>query len=173
MRDKAIFIGFLGLALLAARWLTRFIAIRRFMRETGAERAKLLGEKTGFLGYKAMKQAKEAMQSGQYTAILRRRFAEHGPTWRVSGETFTADPENVRAIYHGIENWDVGTRKQTWAPLMSKGIFVSDGKEWEHSRASTSPGSLFHIASNYPHIAHTNYVATRMNLSLLTRVIIL
>jgi hypothetical protein len=125
-----------GLALLLlARWIARQVAIRVFMQRTRAKHPPTLAEDRGFLGMKAMSRSLAAMERGEFTKMWREQFEWAGQTYRMpTGHIATIDIENIKALYGNLDMWIVGPRKIGWAPLLSKGIFVSDGKEWEHSR---------------------------------------
>lgn len=58
------------------------------------------------------------------------------------GESFiaTIEPENVKTMLAtNFKDWDLGYRKRLFQPLLGNGIFNSDGKAWEHSRALLRP----------------------------------
>jgi len=54
---------------------------------------------------------------------------------------FTSDPENLKAMLATqFEDFDLGpVRRGTMLPSLGDGIFVQDGKAWEHSRAMLRP----------------------------------
>ncbi|KAF2087173.1 putative P450 monooxygenase [Saccharata proteae CBS 121410] len=60
-----------------------------------------------------------------------------------AGDTqiFTADPKNIQALLATqFKDFVLGeTRTNNFAPLLGYGIFTSDGKMWEHSRAMLRP----------------------------------
>ncbi|ATY60336.1 cytochrome P450 family [Cordyceps militaris] len=54
---------------------------------------------------------------------------------------FTAEPENIKAILAtSFKDFSLGdNRIGNFKPLLGDGIFASDGKKWEHSRAMLRP----------------------------------
>lgn len=63
---------------------------------------------------------------------------------------FTADPENIKAIL-ALQFKDFHlppTRKGTFDDLLGTGIFTSDGRAWEHSRALLRPNFAREQVSN-------------------------
>ncbi|KAJ6036770.1 n-alkane-inducible cytochrome P450 [Penicillium herquei] len=52
----------------------------------------------------------------------------------------TCEPKNFQAILATrFEDFDLGSRNDAASPLLGDGIFASDGKIWEHSRALLRP----------------------------------
>jgi cytochrome P450 len=52
----------------------------------------------------------------------------------------TSDPENIKAILAtSFESFGLGQRLRAFSPLLTGGIFVSDGPAWQHSRALVRP----------------------------------
>ncbi|KAF2176380.1 cytochrome P450 52A12 [Zopfia rhizophila CBS 207.26] len=58
-----------------------------------------------------------------------------------SGAIFTVDPKNIQTILATqFKDFGLGdTRNNNFFPLLGHGIFASDGKQWEHSRALLRP----------------------------------
>jgi hypothetical protein len=53
------------------------------------------------------------------------------------GRTFfnTIDPELVKAVLAtNFKDFGLGDRHRPFGPLLGRGIFTSDGAQWEHSR---------------------------------------
>lgn len=49
----------------------------------------------------------------------------------------TIDPENIKAILStNFADFGLGGRSESLSPLLGRGIFVSDGPKWEHSRVA-------------------------------------
>ncbi|KAJ5097232.1 n-alkane-inducible cytochrome P450 [Penicillium angulare] len=52
----------------------------------------------------------------------------------------TCDPKNIQAVLAlKFNDFDIAIRQKPFGPLLGNGIFVSDGKAWEHSRALLRP----------------------------------
>ncbi|KAM3475810.1 hypothetical protein MY5147_003562 [Beauveria neobassiana] len=54
---------------------------------------------------------------------------------------FTSEPENIKTILAtSFKDFSLGdNRRGNFKPLLGEGIFASDGKKWEHSRAMLRP----------------------------------
>ncbi|GAB7354215.1 hypothetical protein MBLNU459_g4759t2 [Dothideomycetes sp. NU459] len=71
-------------------------------------------------------------------------FEEMGETW---GQGFlnyrtliTADPANIEAILSSqFKDFELGTRRPSFFPLLGEGIFIQDGPAWKHSREMLRP----------------------------------
>ncbi|OAA53167.1 cytochrome P450 monooxygenase CYP52X1 [Cordyceps fumosorosea ARSEF 2679] len=66
-------------------------------------------------------------------------FAMSAPLFRRA--LFTAEPENIKTILAtSFKDFSLGkNRTGNFKPLLGDGIFASDGKKWEHSRAMLRP----------------------------------
>ncbi|KAF2470455.1 cytochrome P450 [Lindgomyces ingoldianus] len=58
-----------------------------------------------------------------------------------SGAIFTVDPKNIQTVLATqFKDFGLGdARNHNFRPLLGHGIFASDGKQWEHSRALLRP----------------------------------
>lgn len=79
-------------------------------------------------------------------SVLMPDFLTHGWTFQATGlfgvETlFTADPENIRAIFAmQFKDFTAGeNRRRAFGPFIGNCIFTTDGPFWEHSRALFRP----------------------------------
>ncbi|EAU35705.1 hypothetical protein ATEG_03903 [Aspergillus terreus NIH2624] len=98
------------------------------------------------LGLDHAYRAFQAIKAGQmpdhqvqvYKEVGRRTFA--GSSLGAS-YIHTVEPKNIQAIlatqFHDFELGDL--RRKVFFPLLGNGIFTSDGKAWEHSRAMLRP----------------------------------
>ena len=73
-----------------------------------------------------------------------RRYAQIGRTYTVSALTntfiMTIEPENIKTILaNKFDDFGLGKRLEAFKPLLTGGIFVSDGEPWKHSRALVRP----------------------------------
>lgn len=85
-----------------------------------------------------------ALKEKRILEVGYKRFQDNGNTWSASmmGQTFfnTIDPENVKAILAtNFNDFGIGGRLEAFGALLGRGIFTSDGKQWEHSRALVRP----------------------------------
>lgn len=71
------------------------------------------------------------------------RFKGLGHTFYVGGimsSIATDDPENIKSILAvNFKDYSHSGRQTLMKPLLGRGIFVSDGEEWAHSRAMLRP----------------------------------
>ncbi|KAH9906639.1 cytochrome P450 alkane hydroxylase-like protein [Xylariomycetidae sp. FL2044] len=72
------------------------------------------------------------------------RHVKYGTTFSARALTrrgiFTIDPENVKTILAGrFQDYSLGDRPPIMGQLLGRGIFVSDGEDWSHSRALLRP----------------------------------
>ncbi len=93
---------------------------------------------------------REMLQAGReqlVPEVLRQRFANVG-AWTFSDSLFgmrgvymTADPRNVQALLATqFADFEIGERRRgNFGPLLGDGIFLQDGRAWEHSRAMLRP----------------------------------
>lgn len=99
-----------------------------------------------FFGYDTMKENLLAFNQGYVNEAIRKRFAttKH-KTFRLQNfnRVFitTMEPENVKAVLSTkFADFGLGSlRATTMSPVFGTGIFTSDGKQWEHSRALIRP----------------------------------
>lgn len=68
----------------------------------------------------------------------------------------TCDTEIVKAILAtNFKDFGLGTRQLSFGPLLGRGIFTTDGAQWEHSRVSLFVG--YTISKHSPYILHSMY----------------
>ncbi|MCJ1288257.1 hypothetical protein MMC26_007612 [Xylographa opegraphella] len=97
-------------------------------------------------GIDRIREALQADKAQQFMAMITRRFdAMDALTFetKVLGviSHMTADPKNIQAILATqFHDFELGrTRCENFRPLLGNGIFTTDGKSWEHSRAMMRP----------------------------------
>lgn len=57
-----------------------------------------------------------------------------------SFQFLTVDPENLKAMLStNFEDYSIGSRYESFFPLLGRGLFTLDGPEWKHSRAIMKP----------------------------------
>ncbi|XP_014554309.1 hypothetical protein COCVIDRAFT_39745 [Bipolaris victoriae FI3] len=85
-----------------------------------------------------------AFHRNGFLDLLRSRHAAYGNTFSARAlarrGVFTIDPENVKTVLAGrFQDYCLGDRPPIMGQLLGKGIFVSDGEDWSHSRALLRP----------------------------------
>ncbi|KAK5135139.1 hypothetical protein LTR08_005525 [Meristemomyces frigidus] len=107
---------------------------------------------TGFFGLKTIRSMQAADKGKMFPDLLVTRqdrmnqtMGRICPTFKgnMLGQTvyFTSDPRNVQAMLATqFGDFDLGpSRRNNMMPTLGDGIFVQDGKAWEHSRALLRP----------------------------------
>ena len=134
-----------AVVVLLARWVARRVAIARFQRRTGSLAAPHIKPSAGLLGLRWMKENFAAAKTGEILNLFAERLRQSGHTYQVEvlGHAFhfTSDVDNIRSAVTNLADWGVSPRATSagWAPFAQRGIFVSDGHEWEASRALVRP----------------------------------
>ncbi|CAI7598610.1 unnamed protein product, partial [Penicillium viridicatum] len=80
----------------------------------------------------------------KYLETLKNRYQTLGTTYGVRvfnrRGILTSDPENIKTILSTrFKDYSLGNRVPIMGPLLGRGIFVSDGQDWSHSRALLRP----------------------------------
>jgi len=122
---------------------------RRLIKENGCKPVKRYPHKglSGKLfGYDTMKQNFQAAKQGRFHEMARNRnFSHQQHTIQIRNLNrdfiITIEPENVKAVLSTkFNDFSLGNlRTLTMEPVFGNGIFTSDGKSWEHSRAMIRP----------------------------------
>lgn len=98
---------------------------------------------SGFLGLGRVANLLSAMKNCESLELLRTWHHQHGNTYKTSlGRPLiiTIEPKNVQAVLAlKFKDFELGHRNKALAPLLGQGIFASDGRMWEHSRALVRP----------------------------------
>ena len=127
---------------------SRFIKSRRDAAQAerlGCRPAPLLSNMLPF-GVDHIREAIQADNAHRFVDMMKERCAKMGTLtheYKVLGTTgfMTIDPKNIQAIlatqFHDFEIGQM--RIKNFQPLLGTGIFTSDGKQWEHSRAMLRP----------------------------------
>ncbi|GIZ38284.1 hypothetical protein CKM354_000170400 [Cercospora kikuchii] len=150
-----ILYGLVGLTAFAA-YKVLVIVLTRIQnavkaRQLGCAEAPMYPD-CGFMGLKHVKELQAADARKQFPDFLAERqkvissqLGRLVTTFRytVLGQTifFTSDPENIKAMLATqFSDYDLGpTRHAIMGEVLGDGIFVQDGKKWEHSRAMLRP----------------------------------
>lgn len=84
-----------------------------------------------------------AVKSNTYLQFIHQLYNEHGNTFTIQASYFspllihTIEPANIKTVLAtNFADYTAGAlRRKSFAPLLGGSIFLSDGKEWTHSRA--------------------------------------
>jgi len=120
---------------------------RRYAREAarlGCKPARVMANKLPF-GIDRVREGIKADSTMQFPEFMTERYLSIGEThqYKVLGNQgfMTVDPKNIQAILATqFQDFEIGPmRRNNFMPLLGNGIFTSDGKSWEHSRAMMRP----------------------------------
>ncbi|KAF5667323.1 cytochrome P450 monooxygenase 52A13 [Fusarium heterosporum] len=80
----------------------------------------------------------------RYLETLTNNFFNIGYTHEVRAlggtSIWTIEPENIKTILTSkFKDYSLGNRPAVMGPLLGRGVFVTDGQEWSHSRALLRP----------------------------------
>ncbi|KAH7322504.1 putative cytochrome P450 [Stachybotrys elegans] len=83
-------------------------------------------------------------QERNYLQALTRQFQNVGWTHEVrmlgGASIWTIEPENLKVMLSiRFKDYSLGNRTEVMGPLLGRGVFVTDGEEWQHSRALLRP----------------------------------
>lgn len=138
----------LGIAILTivfiAKWISTYISATRFKKAHGCKPAHKIPQFERIIGYGLYRIQMNASKEKKILEVGYKRYLDNGITWSGSmmGQTFfnTIDPENVKAILAtNFNDFGIGQRHEAFGALLGRGIFTSDGAQWEHSRALVRP----------------------------------
>jgi hypothetical protein len=126
--------------LIAKRISTR-ISAARFMKAHGCKPAHKIPQFERIIGYDLYRIQMNASKEKKILEVGYKRYLDNGITWSAAmmGKTFfnSIDPENVKAILAtNFNDFGIGQRHEAFGALLGRGIFTSDGAQWEHSRVS-------------------------------------
>ncbi|PLB45034.1 n-alkane-inducible cytochrome P450 [Aspergillus steynii IBT 23096] len=90
------------------------------------------------------KETMRAFQEHRGLELIQKRHIAGGYTFQthtIGGRIInTSEPENIKTLQASrFEDYSLGFRQVALGPLMGKGVFTTDGKDWEHSRALVRP----------------------------------
>jgi len=130
---------------LAARKVTRYIAVQKIIKDHGCKPAFKLPQSERILGYGLLRTQQKAAAEKKLLQTSLNRFKDHHVltfSATIMGNTFlnTIDPENVKAVlFTNFADFGLGFRLKSFGPLLGHGIFTSDGPHWEFSRSLVRP----------------------------------
>ena len=105
----------------------------------GCEPPRQFPQPENVLGFTLFKADAAAAEEKRILSTALQRFKELGNTWSGTnlGQYFvtTVEPENIKAILTTqFTHFGLGQRVKSFGPLIGRGIFTTDGQEWERSR---------------------------------------
>jgi len=135
-----------GIGLLVVFYISRAISHQRVYNKArlhkGCSKIKKYPHTEPFLGLDMFLEFAKSMQSGTVMSTVEGYFSKYGKTFQSNawGTTVinTMDPRVIQSVLalefdkFGVEP----TRKDVLEPIMSGGIFVSDGSNWVYARSS-------------------------------------
>ena len=136
-------------ALLSLTWYSiqqfrRWLTSKRFEREHGTVPAAKLNK--NFLSRRGsyFKESMQAYSEHRLLELVKARHEAGGYTFQARMLTYnvihTSEPDNIKAILaKNFDDYCVGFRMAALGPLLGEGIFTSDSRRWEHSRALVRP----------------------------------
>ncbi|PWY71025.1 cytochrome P450 52A13 [Aspergillus heteromorphus CBS 117.55] len=140
-----IVLAAVGLAWLTFRRISYGIASRRFAAENGCQPVQVRYPQNHLLlGLDFVVDNVRAMRDKRFLELLVQRHTSAGPTFSAQAIArrgiFTVDPANIKTILSvRFKDYSLGERQSILGPLLGRGIFVTDGEEWSHSRALLRP----------------------------------
>ncbi len=121
----------------------RYRVVSAFCRQHGCLKPPATAD-SGYIGYRLLMAIRAKYKAKKLLEEQTSRYAELGNTWTASalGSSFimTIEPENIKTILASkFDDFGLGGRPQNFSPLLTGGIFVTDGEPWKHSRALVRP----------------------------------
>lgn len=121
----------------------RYLAIRAFKRHHNCLPPPLLPG-SGLIGYRIIKSLWTSYRAANSLETHTNYFRALGNTVSIRflhvDLIMTISPENIKALLSTqFAHFGLGGRLPAFAPLLTGGIFVSDGPAWQHSRALVRP----------------------------------
>lgn len=137
-------VAWLGIAFLLVYVVSRNSAARKAQVQHGCQPLRQYRRKDPILGLDYVIESVRAFRQHRFLATLQHRHEKHGTTFGIrvfsSRGIFTIDPKNIQAILSTrFKDYSLGNRSTVMGPLLGRGIFVTDGPEWAHSRALLRP----------------------------------
>ena len=135
----------LGFAILISAFIAKkisaYISAVNFKKEHGCKPVHKLPQSERIVGFGLYRAQVKASRERKLLEVVYKRCMDNGLTWSASmmGKTFfnTIDPENIKAVLAtNFDAFGIGERHAAFGALLGRGIFTSDGKQWEHSRVS-------------------------------------
>ncbi|TVY34862.1 Cytochrome P450 monooxygenase [Lachnellula occidentalis] len=144
MGDKIYTLAILLAILFLAKQIISYIKEARFKRQHGCKPEAKIPQWERFIGYDMYKIQVEASKSKTLLETAKWRYDTYGLTWSivVAGRGFinTIETENIKTVLSvNFKEYGLGGRLVAFGPLLGRGIFTTDGAQWEHSRSLVRP----------------------------------
>lgn len=126
-------------------YIVRYLRQREFKTEHGCKPVlKRFAAKDPILGSDWILGNLKSAREHQYLNTLAKRYDDAGTTFATrvlsTRAICTIDPENIKTVLSlRFQDYSIGNRPRIMGPLLGKGIFTTDGKDWAHSRALLRP----------------------------------
>jgi len=137
----------LGFAILVSAFIAKrvatYVSAARFIKKHGCKPEHKIPQFERIIGYDLYRIQMNASKEKKILEVGYKRYQDNGVTWSgaLMGQTFfnTIDPENIKAILAtNFNDFGIGMRLDAFGALLGRGIFTSDGAQWEHSRVSSA-----------------------------------
>lgn len=117
---------------------------RKFRADNHCKDPPAYPQKDPFFALDLVFQALSAFRAKRFLDMITERHTRVGPTYSARSMSrrylFTSDPENIKTVLSvRFKDYCLGERSPIMGPLLGRGIFVTDGDEWAHSRAVLRP----------------------------------
>lgn len=135
------------------RQLGRWLTSRRYEREYGTKPPVKLVEVAPPQGGSNYRESMQAFKEHRMLELIKERHEAGGYTFQsqtlMSRVIGTSEPENIKTILATkFEDYSLGFRLAALGPLLGRGIFTTDFKEWENSRGLVRPNFVKAQVSN-------------------------
>ena len=138
-----------GVLLVVLRSIYQYIIIalprNKLIRRYGCKDAPRYPQKDPFLGLDIIRDGIRAVKTNCYLARVEQQYKEYGNTFSFRFGTSviinTNEPENIKTVLvTKSKDYGIGwRRKYAFSPLLGNSIILTDGAQWEHSRALLRP----------------------------------
>lgn len=128
----------------AFRFIRSVSSSQRFIAENNCKPAPAWPQRDPFFALDFILEGFRNFRQKTYLDAWRQYYADLGPTFtiRMRGVLYinTVDPENIKTVLAArFHDYSLSERVEVMGPLLGRGIFVTDGEEWAHSRALLRP----------------------------------
>jgi cytochrome P450 len=128
----------------AFRFIRSLSSSQKFIAENNCKPAPAWPQKDPFFALDFILEGFRNFRQKTYLDAWRQYYADLGPTFtiRMRGVLYvnTIDPENIKTVLAArFHDYSLSERVEVMGPLLGRGIFVTDGDEWAHSRALLRP----------------------------------
>ncbi|KAI6294406.1 hypothetical protein MCOR29_008988 [Pyricularia oryzae] len=137
---------FLALVLVVSgvRSIRSISARRTFIAENNCKPAPAWPQKDPFLALDFIQKGLANFRQKKFLDGWTKYYEDLGPTFttKAAGMLYinTIDPENIKTVLATrFRDFSLAERVEIMGPLLGRGIFVTDGDEWAHSRALLRP----------------------------------